>query len=130
MKKFTIIFFMLLGAYTIFSNEPAESSSIILYEDMDQVMKLAETKPTVLFFKANWCPSCNSAYKKFSEGAEQIKGINLVIVDYDKSKDLQAKYGVTYQHTFVQVADNGESIIKWNGGDISKLLENIVTGDN
>jgi hypothetical protein len=51
------------------------------------------------------------------------------LVDYDNSKDLQKKYGVTYQHTFVQIDENGEALSKWNGGDVDKLLSTVRMED-
>ncbi len=106
-----------------------EMGPFITYKDMDQAMELAGTKPTVLFFKADWCPSCTSAAKKFEENSDQLKDINLVVVDYDHSGKLQAKYGVTYQHTFVQISPGGDALVKWNGGATTELLSKIVRGE-
>ena len=104
-------------------------TTIVDYESMDQVSALAKDKPTVLFFKASWCPSCISAAKNFESKVDELKDINLVVVNYDESKELQKLYGVTYQHTFVQVNENEEALAKWNGGSTKKLLNNIVKGD-
>lgn len=38
-------------------------------------------------------------------------------------------YGVTYQHTFVQIDENGDALAKWNGGDVEKLLSNVIMED-
>lgn len=130
MKVLKIILVLLVStAFSIYGEESKDRSSIIDYIDMEQVMVLAKEKPTVLFFKANWCPSCKSAAKKFEAGIDQLKDVNLVIVNYDTSKNLQKKYGVTYQHTFVQVSPTGEAITKWNGGAVTELLQNIVKGE-
>jgi hypothetical protein len=45
--------------------------------------------------------------------------------DYDSNNELKKKYGVTYQHTFVQIDSNGNMITKWNGGDIDTLKQNL-----
>jgi hypothetical protein len=45
--------------------------------------------------------------------------------DYDTSNDLKTKYGVTYQHTFVQIDSSGNAITKWVGGDTAALIKNI-----
>ena len=99
---------------------------IVEFKDMEHAMMLAETKPTVLFFNASWCPSCKSAMKDFEANTGDFTNINLVLVDYDHSADLQKKYGVTYQHTFVQIAPDGESLVKWNGGGTEELLEKTI----
>lgn len=94
----------------------------IEYKDIEHAMMLAESKPTVLFFNASWCPSCKSARENFEANSADFVNINLVLVDYDHSADLQKKYGVTYQHTFVQIASDGEAIVKWNGGGTKELV--------
>jgi hypothetical protein len=45
--------------------------------------------------------------------------------DYDKETALKTRYGVTYQHTFVQVDANGNELAKWNGGGLAELLQNL-----
>ena len=53
-------------------------------------------------------------------------GIHILKVDYDHSEDLQKKYGVTYQHTFVQVDENGNLLKKWSGSPtLSSLLNSL-----
>jgi len=46
-------------------------------------------------------------------------------IDYDTSAILKIKYGVTYQHAYVQVDRHGNMIAIWNGGDIDALLSKI-----
>jgi len=86
----------------------------------------------VLFFYANWCSTCRLADAAFRTNSNQIPGDAVVIrVNYNDSetdtfeKDLARKYGITYQHTFVQVDSVGNEITKWNGGQMAELLENI-----
>lgn len=86
----------------------------------------------VLFFYANWCPTCKPADKSFSDNVGKIPAdVTLIRVNYNDTetdqaeKDLAKKYGVTYQHTFVQIDANGKEITKWNGGQIDELLSNI-----
>jgi len=45
--------------------------------------------------------------------------------DYDTERGLKQKYGVTYQHTYVQVDSDGREVAKWNGGGVDKLLEEL-----
>jgi thioredoxin 1 len=37
------------------------------------------------------------------------------VVDFDDSIELRKKYGVTVQHTFVQIDSSGGAIGKWSG---------------
>lgn len=68
----------------------------------------------VLFFNATWCPTCQEAVKNL-ESARFPDGLTVVSVDYDSNLDLRKKYGVTTQHTFVQVTPDGEQVKKFTG---------------
>ena len=105
------------GAYVSYSKEVLDSAS--------------EGK-RVLFFYANWCPTCRPADAEFKEKEEKLpEGLTLIRVNYndddtnDEEKALASKYGISYQHTFVQIDADGEEVVRWNGGSIDELLENI-----
>lgn len=69
---------------------------------------------TVYFFAASWCPSCQAADKSLkAEGVPD--GLTVVKVDFDKGTELKKKYGITQQHTFVQVDNSGKELKKWSG---------------
>lgn len=70
----------------------------------------------VLFFRAGWCPTCRAVDADIKAHLKDIPG-NLTILDvnYDASTDLKKKYGVTMQHTFVEVDAQGTLIKKWTG---------------
>jgi thiol-disulfide isomerase/thioredoxin len=77
----------------------------------------AESGNVVLFFRAGWCPTCRTVDADIKANMKNIPAnLTILDVDYDKSSDLKKKYGVTYQHTFVQVDAKGELIKKWMGG--------------
>ena len=75
------------------------------------------TDNTILFFHASWCPSCLAAEKNINKEDIGSTDITLLKVDYDSNTDLRKKYGVTTQHTFVQVDAQWNLIKKWNGGN-------------
>lgn len=86
----------------------------------------------VLFFFANWCPTCKPADASFTQNVSKIpKDVTLIRVNYNdpetdqEEKDLAKKYVITYQHTFVQIDGMGKEMAKWNGGQIEELLTNI-----
>lgn len=83
------------------------------------------THNVVLFFRASWCPTCIAVDKDIRANLGSIPG-NLTILDvnYDNSTELKKKYGITYQHTFVQVDAQGTLIKKWSG---SPTLAAIVS---
>lgn len=79
----------------------------------------------LIFFHAPWCPFCIAAEKDILSKFEQIPDdVTIMKADYDTEKELKQKYGVTTQHTFVQVDQEGNEITKWVGGE---TLEDIVS---
>ena len=76
----------------------------------------AATGDVVLFFHAAWCPSCRSLSADIEKNMASIpEGLTILKVDYDDSTEMKKKYGVTSQHTLVQVAADGTLIKKWSG---------------
>ncbi len=54
-------------------------------------------------------------------------GLTVVKVDYDTETDLRQQYGVTQQHTFVQVDESGAELAKWTGSaDGAAILAGTV----
>lgn len=86
----------------------------------------------VLFFYANWCPTCRPVDQSLTENSLQLpEDVTVIRVNYNDNqtdqaeKDLAQNYGVTYQHTFVQVDTEGNEVTKWNGGQFEDILTNI-----
>lgn len=99
------------------------SGQYIAYEPSK--LALAANGPVVLFFHAGWCPTCKAADTDINSNLSTIPANTTILkVDYDTNPDLKKKYGVTYQHTFVQVDVNGTMIKKWSGGN---TLASIVS---
>ena len=68
----------------------------------------------VLFFHANWCPTCIKVNKDIEANLNKIpKDLTILKVNFDDATDLRETYGVTEQHTFVQVDNSGKLIKKW-----------------
>ncbi len=83
-------------------------------------------RKVVLFFHAEWCPYCKAADTAFKANSNLIpKDVTVLKTNYDTEKELKKKYGVTYQHTFVQIDDNGNKITSWVSGDVDMLNKNI-----
>lgn len=79
-------------------------------------LAMAATGDVVLFFHASWCPSCRSLSADIEKNMASIPGgLTILKVDYDNSTEMKKKYGVTSQHTLVQVAADGTLIKKWSG---------------
>ncbi len=86
----------------------------------------AADKKRVLFFHAKWCPFCRTADAEISGNLGDLPNDTVVFkTDYDTQSELKKKYGVTYQHTFVQVDANGNAITKWTGGGLDEINSNV-----
>lgn len=95
--------------------------------DMYSQDKLSSDKTNVLFFHATWCGKCKKADKNLKkEMASFPADLQVLKVDYDSNQDLRTKYGVTSQHTFVVVDENGEMLSKFSwASDLKDILEEI-----
>lgn len=96
------------------------------FKDLKSARMLAEKGPVVLFFYATWCPTCNAAMKDIDKDPGRLGDVTVVIVNYDKERDLKAKYKITYQHTFVQIDNQGNPLAVWNGGGVDEILKHVV----
>ncbi|MGB4942742.1 MAG: thioredoxin family protein [Candidatus Moraniibacteriota bacterium] len=90
-------------------------------------LAFAKEGKVVLFFRASWCPTCRALDSDIKANLSQIpKDVLLLDVDYDQSAALKKQYGVTYQHTLVQVAADGQMIAKWSGSEgLKELLSQL-----
>lgn len=105
----------------------SDAAAGLRYADYSpQAFEESNDKKRVYFFHASWCPTCKVANEEFSSNPDGIpEDIVLFKTDYDTENDLKKRYGITYQHTFVQVDENGNEVAKWNGGGISELIANV-----
>lgn len=90
-------------------------------------LAFAKEGKVVLFFRASWCPTCRALDADIKANLSQIpKNVLILDVDYDKSADLKKQYGVTYQHTLVQVDADGKMLAKWSGSaGLAELLAQV-----
>jgi thiol-disulfide isomerase/thioredoxin len=93
--------------------------------EASKIAMASATHDVVLFFHASWCPSCRALNSDIEKNVSAIPaGVTILKTDYDKETELKKKYGVTTQHTLVQVDKDGTLIKKWSGGS---KLENLLS---
>jgi Thioredoxin. len=97
-----------------------------------EVFERVAPKRRILFFYAAWCPTCIPTNQDFNDNTSIIpEDVSVIRVNYndddtdEAERDLARRYGVTYQHTFVQIDERGEVVTRWNGGSTKQLLANI-----
>lgn len=85
------------------------------------------TSKTLLFFAATtWCQTCSQLDKEIMERSQELPSdLTILKVDYDNDKVTKAKYGVTAQHTLIQLDNNGNEVKRWIGGNFDALIQNI-----
>ncbi len=80
----------------------------------------------ILYFHADWCPTCRPLDRELSENTAAIpEDVVIFKANYDTESALKKKHSVTYQHTFVQVDAEGTEVTKWSGGTLADILKNI-----
>ena len=104
------------------------AGSKVDFTDLESARMIAAAAPTVLFFHAGWCPLCRADMQQIDSRLHELGNIVVVVVDYDRNPGLKKKYGVTYQHTYVQIDGDGEQIALWSGGGVDGILKNVVRG--
>jgi thiol-disulfide isomerase/thioredoxin len=91
-------------------------SGFVTYADYSGDPAAFAAGPVVLFFHADWCPKCRETKENLTaDPASLPEGMTVVEVDFDSETDLRQKYGVTVQHTFVQVDADGQKVSAWTG---------------
>lgn len=101
-----------------------KSGTYIMYSG--EALAMAQKGKTVLFFHASWCPNCRTADADIVKNIATIpSGVTILKVDYDKEVALKQKYGVTHQHTFVEIDASGALVEKWSGGDLAGIIAKL-----
>ncbi len=97
-------------------------AQVVSFKDETQLKALAAKGTTVVFFYAAWCPNCRATVGELKQRWDDVRpGLTLVIADYDTERALKAKYGVTYQDTFVLLDAKGNGVTVWNSGGVDGL---------
>jgi thiol-disulfide isomerase/thioredoxin len=91
---------------------------------------LLASEPFVLFFHAEWCPTCRGMEEAILDGMDAFpKGTKILKVDYDNETELKATYGITTQSIIVIVDAEGnaaETLAAPSNADIIAALEAVM----
>jgi len=111
---------------TVDSGEAMKKSGTFEPYSLEKIA-LAASGKVILFFHAPWCPICRGIESEINANPSLIsEGLHILKVDYDSAISLRQKYGVTMQHTFVQVDANGNQIKKFNdAADLNEVLARV-----
>lgn len=108
------------------SHSDSASQSYITYDQYQASKDTYADSKVVLFFNATWCPDCRAINEALTSDPGKIPAKTTVVsVDYDQHTDLRQRYGVTTQHTFVQIDTNGEKTRQWVSTSVDALLKEL-----
>ncbi|MCB9834484.1 thioredoxin family protein [Candidatus Nomurabacteria bacterium] len=99
------------------------------YIDYDPAqLARADNGDVVLFFHAGWCPTCKILDQSLTNTDFLSTGITVMKLDYDSETELKNQYGVTSQHTLVQVDSQGNLIKSWRGSyNLSQIEQELAS---
>jgi len=92
---------------------------------------VAESKPVIVAFHADWCPTCRTQKPIVQELLREpkLKDVTLFVADFDKEKDLKKSLRVSQQSTFV-VFKAGKEVARSTGqtkkGDIAATFAKVL----
>ena len=83
-----------------------------------------DNKNVVLFFHANWCPTCRALDREITDGLSRLPANTEILkIDYDNAGDLRREYSIRQQHTLVFLSgDPNQPAETLTGGDFDELI--------
>jgi len=88
-------------------------------------LALANNGTVVLFFHADWCPSCRGLENDLNARLGEISNnTHILKLDYDTETELKRRYEVIRQHTLVVVDADGTELKKLTG--LTNTLDQVV----
>lgn len=122
MKKTTIALSLVLAGGVLYGCTPAPETDnfkprVVAPKNMEAKSALTTYsesavpvgQPYVLFFHADWCPTC-IAWEKSANEADLPANATILKLNYDESEELKAQYGVESQSTAVMIGVDGEVV--------------------
>jgi thiol-disulfide isomerase/thioredoxin len=89
------------------SSSTEDSAGRYVSYDAEEVAQ-SDAEHILLFFHATWCPSCRALDADITANTESIPdGVEIYKVDYDTQTALKQQYGVTTQHSVIEIDSTG-----------------------
>ena len=108
------------------SEQTTNIASYITYDDYINNPEAYKDRKKVFFFHASWCSVCQAIDKEINADISKIpEGVIIIKTDFDDSKDLRKKYGVTTQYTFVQVDKDDNELAQWTASSFDSAINGI-----
>lgn len=110
------------------SVDTTSAGAYITLADFQASQETYSESKVVLFFTATWCSTCEKARSNLESDLSAIPSdLTIVLVDFDSETALKRQYGITVQHTFVQIDTDGSELAKWSGSlTAQEIAENTI----
>ncbi len=106
-------------------NESAQATNYVTYSP-ENLKNAQEKGQTILYFWAVWCPTCKVLDVDLrARGSELPSDVTILQVNYDTEGELKKRYGITQQHTLVQIDKDENEVHKWIGGGIDTIKQQL-----
>lgn len=94
-----------------FTAGAAQALEIQPYDAARLQLAQATGKPVALHFHATWCPTCRAQEQAFRalQSDADLKSATVLVVDYDKERELKRSLGIRSQSTIVVYKGNQET---------------------
>lgn len=115
--------FPLLAFAATLAVQPAAALDIAPYSAAAFSQQQQAGKPVALHFHADWCPTCLAQDKVFSGFKDDplLQPVTLLVVDYDRERELKRQLGVRTQSTVIVYRGNKETARVAGVTDSAKL---------
>ena len=102
----------------------SEASGALQEYTPEAVASASSDDRVVLFFHAKWCSTCKLLADDIRANADDVPDdVHILLVDYDTATELKQMYGVTLQHTLVQVNADGDPLGTWH---LTRTLDELL----
>lgn len=112
------------------NNEETSNSGGIFTDYNESLVSNAASGDVVLFFHADWCPTCLSLERDIERNLDSIpENVTILKTPYGNSGEtaIAREYGVRVQHTLIQVDADGNEIKEWVGSfRLEDLVEEVI----
>ncbi len=91
------------------------------------ILPTLKEKIILLFFHADWCPTCRNFEKQIEETTLPTDVI-ILKVNYDEATELKKQYSVLSQSTWIQIDASGKMYKRWLGkSNLADILSETLT---